>query len=257
MHARGTPNTGIVYVSFGDLYRELATLSISSLRRFGYCGPIRILSDRQNWDIDHLDCELLDVPSAGEGFGSRFYKTRVNEYGFDTTLFLDADTLVCAPIGHVWHELRFAEICMSLDYHPDVRDLITRSNKGRDRRQVEYDYMRQLGLIDRPFHSSGVMLFHRSSAIDELFRNWHDEWRIFQDEDQLALVRAIARTGSCVHALAPRWNMRLTRYTGVAHAQRSGVRILHLRPGNEPLLPAILAEYASSGFLRSDGLGRH
>jgi hypothetical protein len=239
------------------LYRDLTILSVLSLRRFGYRGPVRILSDHQNWQIDHLDCELLEVPSAGEGFGSRFYKTQVNEYGFDTTLFLDSDTLVIAPIGHVWHELRFAEMCLSLDFHPDVRDLIARSTKGRDRRQSEYDYMQRLGFLNHPFYSSGVMLFHRSATTDQLFRNWHEEWEVFGQEDQLALVRAISRSDCYIHELAPRWNTRLNKYGSVEQAQRSGVRILHLRPGNEPLLPTITAEYAAAGLAAGGELEKY
>ncbi len=250
MSVRDGGNTGIIYISFGEFYRDLTTLSISSLRRFGYSGPVRVLSDSQDWDIDRLDCEILEVPSAGEGFGTRFYKTQVNEYGFDTTLFLDADTLAIAPIGHIWHELAFSEVCMSLDYHPDVGDLIAKGSRDRDRRADEYDYMQKLGLIEHPFHSSGVMLFRRTAVIDQLFRTWLEEWEIFQGEDQLALVRAISRTGVHVHTLASRWNERLRKFGSVERAQRSGVRILHLRPGNEPLLSAIFAEYAELGFTK-------
>jgi hypothetical protein len=257
MIAERAAGTGVVYVSFGELYRDLTILSVSSLRRFGYRGPVRILSDDGNWDIDHLDCEVLEVPSAGGGFGSRFYKTLVNEYGFDTTLFLDADTLIVAPIGHIWHELRFAEICLSMDFHPNVRDLMVKSTKGRDRRQPEYEHMRRWRLIDHPFHSSGVMVYHRSAAVDELFQAWHEEWEIFQEEDQLALVRAMSRTDCFVHTLANRWNARLHWYGSVDQAQLYGVRILHLRPGNEPLLPAIFAEYAGGSFAESSAQERY
>jgi hypothetical protein len=250
MGARSGGSTGIIYVSFGESYRDLTTLSICALRRFGYSGPVRILSDNHDWDIGHLDCELLEVPSAGEGFGTRFYKTQVNEYGFDTTLFLDADTLAIAPIGHIWRELRFSEICMSLDIHPDVGHLIKKGRKDRERRRFEYTHMQELGLIDHPFFNSGVMLFRRTAAVDQLFKVWHEEWDGFQGEDQLALVRAMSRTGMYVHTLSSRWNERLRKFGSVDQAQRCGVRILHLRPGSEPLLPTIFAEYAQLGLTK-------
>jgi hypothetical protein len=248
MSIQSGSSLGIIYVSFGDLYRDLTTLSVASLRRFGYRGPVRILTDVSEWNIDHLDCEVIAVESVGGGFGSRFYKTLVNEYGFDTTLFLDSDTLAVAPIGHVWRQLAFADLCLSIDLHPCILDLVLRGTRDRDRRREEFDYMERLGLIDDPFHSSGVMLFHRTAAVDRFFSIWHEEWNLFGHEDQLAMVRAIARTNCPIHTLAPRWNARLRPYGSIENAQRLGARILHLRPGNEPLLPEIFAEYADSGW---------
>jgi hypothetical protein len=244
MRQRSPASAGVVYVAFGAAYRELAVLSILWLRRFGYSGPVRVVTGEEYWPADFLGCEIVRVPHVGDGFTTRYYKTQINNYAYDTTLFLDADTLPVASVGKIWGELRFSEMCVSVDYHPSVQDLMTKSTIGRERREREFRYMSDLGLMHHPFYSSGVMLFRRSAATDQLFTIWHEEWNRFRHEDQLALVRAIARTGVKVRTLAPRWNARLKGFRTIENAQLRGVRILHFRPGNARLVRALLQQPA-------------
>ena len=218
---------GVIYLCIGRKYQQLAEISISFLRVFGYSGPVRVVTASNNWKLDHLDCEIIKVPFRGLGFATRHYKTQINQYGFDTTLFLDADTLPIANIRPIWRELRFADICLSRDLHPQVRDLVKLHYWDRKRCRPEYYYMGDLGLMQHRLYSSGVMLFHRSLATDKLFEAWHEEWNRFRQEDQLALVRAIARTKPPVHHLTSRWNGWQTWFESVSQAQNSGVRILH------------------------------
>lgn len=236
-------NAGVVYISFGDVYRQMTADSISHLRSCGYAGPVRVLTDSRVWDLSAFDVEVVALDAVEEGFATRFYKTQVNAYGYDVTLFLDADTLPLSPLGAIWQQLRFAEICMATDLHPTVQHLIRKSKTGTDdwrgwgkraysaqQRLAEYDYMRALGLTEHPFFNSGVMLFRRCTATDRLFTAWHEEWKRFRDADQLPLVRAIAMTGCKVHTLAPSWNARLKYFGTIDNARARGVRILHLRP---------------------------
>lgn len=242
---QGSPSrAGVVYIAFGVAYRELTILSILWLRRYGYYGPVRVLTGDQYWPADALDCEIVRVPNVGDGFATRYYKTQINAYGYDTTFFLDADTLPITSISRIWRELRFAKMCLSMDSFPTVQDLVAKNTKDRERRQVEYSCMSDRGLMHHPLYSSGVILFRRSAATDELFTIWHEEWNRFRHEDQLALVRAIARTGFRVHALAPRWNARLKGFGTIEKARLRGVRILHLRPTDARLLRVLLAQPA-------------
>jgi hypothetical protein len=100
--------------------------------------------------------------------------------------------------------------------------------------------MKELGLLNHDFYSSGVMLFRRGPATDRLFAAWHEEWSRFGHEDQLAMARAIARTGFPVHTLAPKWNGRIRVSETVEDAQARGARIVHLRSGNAQLTNALL-----------------
>lgn len=234
-HTLVRASIGVVYLCFGEMYMEFAARSIWHLRRTGYTGPVRVVTDTGIPSLHQERCDLIRVPPVSGSFGSRHYKTQINRFGWDTTLFLDADAIPIASLGHIWRELRGADLCLSMDLHPNVADLIRRNTKDLPRRQAEYRFMVDLGLGQHPFFSSGVMLFRRTAAIEHLFSTWHEEWNHFQNEDQLALTRAIARTGCRVHTLAPRWNARLANFGSVEAARSAGVRILHLRPANEAL----------------------
>ncbi|HWF37505.1 MAG TPA: hypothetical protein VG322_03235 [Candidatus Acidoferrales bacterium] len=254
MQPDSASDKGVIYVAFGETYRKLAVLSISYLRRYGYSGPVRILTDFSGWDLSCLDCEVLEVPSTGPGFGTRHYKTRLNEYGFDTTLFLDADTVPVSSIDDIWNELRTADVCLSRDRHPDVMDLVSRGGGHKstwlpgepspDRRHPEYEHMAALGLMRHPLHSSGVMLFRRSAVTDLLFRTWHEEWKRFGHEDQLALVRALSRTGCHIDELPACWNARMKGWNAAKNSWPRHARILHLRPENGGLPESVFDQPA-------------
>jgi hypothetical protein len=235
---------GVIYVCFGAIYKEFTALSIAHLRRLGYAGPIRVVTDGAPFNFLDEGCEILRVAGDADGFASRHYKTQINKFGWETTLFLDADAIPIAPINHIWRELRFADLCMSIDIHPEVQDLVLNSVVGRERREAEYQHMADLGLMHQTFLSSGVMLFRRSPAVEHLFSLWHEEWSRFRHEDQLALVRALARSECRVRTLAPRWNARLSWFRDVEDAQMAGARILHLRPVREPVPAELLEVYA-------------
>jgi hypothetical protein len=254
-----SPDTGIIYIAFGELYRKLAVLSISYLRRFGYFGPVRVLTDLHGWNLSQLGCEVIEVSDSGHPFGSRRYKTRLTEYGYNTTLFLDADTLPLCSIGRLWREIRNREICMCADYHPTVQDLVVKSSrKGAQRRdwtgrmstaeprQPEYGYMAELGLMYQKCYSSGVILFRRCRRTDCFFEAWHEEWNRFGREDQLALIRAIHRTGLSVGSLSLRWNARLKPYGTIENARLRGAGILHFRPVDAPVFQMLFDKSAIS-----------
>lgn len=221
------PTHGVLYVCFGETYKRMATLSVSLLRRFGYAGPVRIVTDSSGWIDDRLQCELIEVPLRGLGFATRYYKTQIHHYAFDVTLFLDADTVPIAPVAPIWRESRFAEVCVPLDVHPYVHHLILTHFDDRARCLPEYAHMKKRKLLDHPLYSSGLMLFRRSRSTDRLFQRWHQEWMRFRQEDQLALVRATAGANFEVHTLAPRWNGRVHWFNTMTQAQNAGFRVLH------------------------------
>jgi hypothetical protein len=217
---------GVLYLAVGDLHRALAIASISSLRRYGYEGSIRVVTDQQGWIPPELSCESVLVPAVSDGFSTRRYKTRLYQYAYDTTLFLDSDAIVVADIGQVWGLLDNCDIAMAADLRPSIEELIA-SDRDRKDARAEFNLMIRLGLTNRAHYNSGVMLFRRSSAVEDLFDSWHAEWQRYRRRDQLALVRAIALTDPAVRPLPVIWNCPAATVSSIRAAQSAGIKVLH------------------------------
>jgi hypothetical protein len=237
--------SGVVYLALGDEHVQLAATSIGFLRRSGYRGAVRVITDadRDAWPAETLatGVELVHVDATCP---ARFYKTQIHRYGFAETLFLDTDILPITPIDSVWGDLAFADVAMALEL-TRVQHFLDYYWERDPTVQPELLDMQQRGLAEHPFYNSGVILFRRTAAVDHLFDTWHEEWRRFGGQDQCALVRAIARTGIRLHTLPACWNAPPTGFASLAEARRVGIRMLHFFSG-EPRarLP---------GLIRDDG----
>lgn len=230
------PTQGVLYLALGDSYAELATASARTVRLHGFDGPVRVVTDAPSRDLRDLECEIQVVGSLPGGFASRFHKTQLYRWSFDRTLFLDADTVVISPIEPIWANLADHDLAMASDLHSSVAKVVTESVTDPTRRAPEYQLMRELGLIDRRYYNSGVMLFRQSRGMAHLFTDWHREWNRFRGEDQLALVRAIASSGITVKTLDSSWNRRPKAFRSADEARAAGVRILHFLSRQRPFL---------------------
>ena len=221
---------GVLYLAIGEAYRGPLIASITSLRRYGYHGPVRVVTDQPGWLPPALNCETVLVPHLGDGFAARHYKTQLEQYAFDSTVFLDADTVPVADIAGIWKVLDTCDLAMAPDLFPSPGDAIT-NNRRKERWHDEWGdesrLMIRLGLTSRPYFNSGVMVFRRTAQITQLFSAWHQEWRRYSRMDQMALVRAAAMTGTPVHALPNVWNFYAQHYGSIRTAQNAGVKILH------------------------------
>jgi len=92
------------------------------------------------------------------------------------------------------------------------------------------------------------MLFRRTLATDKLFEAWHQEWSRFGQQDQLALVRAIARTKLSVQHLTRRWNGWQTWFESISQAQDSFPEYGQGAAGYGKRYGAALTDEVSSGF---------
>ncbi|OHV35665.1 glycosyltransferase family 2 protein [Pseudofrankia sp. EUN1h] len=246
-HGKASVSQGVLYLALGDMYTKLATDSARTLRLHGYDGPVRVVTDAPSHELVDLECETLIVGSLPGGFASRFHKTQLYRWSFQRTLFLDADTIVISPIEEIWELLRGHDMAMAPDMHSSVGDVIAHSVNDPTRRAPEYQLMSDLGLADRRYYNSGVMLFDQNGRTGRMFNHWHQEWNRFGGEDQLALVRAIAATGTRVSPLDSAWNRRPKAFSSVNEARTAGVRILHFLSRQRPLLNeaylGVVAEY--------------
>jgi hypothetical protein len=250
-------SSGVLYLAIGDEYRTMTIASISSLRRYGYRGPIRVVTDKHGWIPSRFGCESTVVPNAGDGLASRYYKTQLFRFAYDVTLFLDSDAIPVGNIDDIWEFLDDSSLAMAADMQPNIGDLIAndRDNEWwQERWGNEGELMIRLGLTSRAFFNSGVMLFRRSDAVAALFASWHEEWKRFRKRDQMALARATALSAATVRTLPRKWNCPAEYFTSIREAQQAGVKVLHFLSSNRRFMTAELlsalsndAEYPAGG----------
>lgn len=229
------PATGVVYLALNDSYRDLTAASVSALRRYGYQGPVRVVSDKAGWLSPGLGCEDSIVPAVGDGYAVRYYKTQLLRFAYDWTLFLDSDAIPVSGIDGIWEFLADCHLAMSPDMYPLVGDLIEK-DRTSGYWQDEYDLMLRLGQARQPHFNSGVMLFRKSVGIGRLFAAWHREWQCFRGRDQLALTRAMASTGIWARPMPGTWNCAAGIFSSVREAQDAGIKIMHFWSSHRRLM---------------------
>ena len=236
----GAGSRGVLYLALGCGYRHLTIASISALRRYGYRGPVRVVTDDPSWVPPALNCDVVVVPDVGDGFPTRYYKTRMLEFAYDMTLYLDSDAIPIADIDEVWNCLGGCDIAMAADPRQTVGALIARDGHMAEWR-AEFSLMIRLGLTSRAYFNSGVMAFRRSPVTSAVFASWHEEWLRFKRRDQLALVRAVALTDTTVQTLPPTWNWPPGGFASIRAARDAGVRVLHFLSFDRWLMTTQLA----------------
>lgn len=186
------PMDGIVCVSTGEGRRPLLDNMLASLRRLHPEVPVTIHTDAP------LEGSLI-VPSLS-GFATRRLKISAcaeSPHGF--TLFLDDDVFVRKPIDPIESMLAGHDIAMAIDHLPSLSSVRDRAARWATDREID-ETISFCG-SDFVHHNSGVMAWRKCAAVDELFRVWMEEWERFKGPDQLALARAIKRTGISVWKL--------------------------------------------------------
>jgi hypothetical protein len=207
--AAGSPRVsrGVVYVATGDpAYALYAACSILSLRDTGYRGPITVFTDMpaQRFRLPGVRVAKIAVPKDARK-PSRALKTSLAALSpYSETLFLDADTVVLEPVQKIWSFLKKSDIALALDRNPAL---------GTVNHATPEELRRTLSMLpaSTPHYNSGVMVWKKSSKTLALFNAWNAEWNVFSDIDQLALCRAIAKTGITSAILPEKYNLAAVR----------------------------------------------
>ncbi len=210
-----TDRAGAVILSTGEKRRLLMANAAASFRRNMPRMNVRLFTDRALRGYDSTP-----LPRSLTGDSSRDAKTRLLDLcPFEWGIVLDDDTVTLRPFPDVDRVLDGAEIAMAADHcYPLMRDALDLHLRHKWGSQAESDYTReQFPDCDaHPHFNSGVIFFHRGDATRELSRLWHEEWKRFRGIDQLALYRAIRRSGIAVKPLPPELHYRAGMRSAVA-----------------------------------------
>lgn len=180
---------GFLLLSTGDDRKQWLFNLIDSIKDAYENPPIHVLTDRP-LSVDHT---LID---ARFSYDSRYYKTNLYSYSpFETTIFIDDDALVVRNFGEVSALLGDFDIAMALDPYATLglwRDNVIERCSGDN---AAWDYFVHYVGSDRrdlPYFNSGVIVWRRALAVENLFDRWHRLWADGgQGPDQTWLALAI------------------------------------------------------------------
>lgn len=183
---------GVCYVAYGEAACREARLSIQSLRLFNDL-PVTVIGEPVA-GAEHVEFPQVDA-------GGRWAKLNVNLLTpYKLTAYIDADA---------WP---MADISAGFEIVADGWDIaITAStNQGRDLFWHVEEEERAATIIelgrDLLQLQAGVMFIGKSQDTARLFSAWRCEWLRWKDQDQAALMRALAIVPARVWILNNCWN---------------------------------------------------
>lgn len=195
-------NTQIVYVLTSredDLYLEELWASLYSLRHFNKNVMVVLLSDNttaQRISIRNelagmlTEVKVVDIPSEyPTKERSRYIKTNIRNLVKGDFLFIDTDTIVCAPLDEI-DNLTVKNIGMVPELHGLFKEHPTYQ-------YTVYDTKRIFGVdvSDSPYwFNSGCMLVRDNDFTHKFFAKWQKNWEYsafkkHNSSDQRALLK--------------------------------------------------------------------
>jgi hypothetical protein len=216
-------NRGAVFCATGSFnYLEAALISSLALRKHEPTLPITLLSNIAG--LEALDLEgtgiairqiAPELSPGSEAFASRWIKTQLASLSpYRVSLYVDADMLTMQPLGQLWQALDQFPIGLV----PDRLPLVSQCDHVAAEEKVMT--LATLG-GDATHFNSGLILWRSSEEARNLFAHWHQQWCHFERHDQLALARAIHRSGVNVKSLPSSYN------TSPRDARGRSVHLLH------------------------------
>jgi len=223
---------GIVYIATGRRHLGEMLISARSVRRHMPDLPIVLFTDQKDLPAGVFD-EVRPIANPRHSFIDKIAPLR--ETPFERTLFLDTDTLVCAPVYDLFELLDRFDLALS------------RAPLRHDRPFVTPDCFTEL--------NTGVMVYRTTAAVDALFESW---LRLYEkevaetgkmDSDQPAFRAAIHQSDVRFYILPQEYNLRTVMPAAVG---RYTVRIIHGRaPDMEELERWVNASHCIRLFLPS------
>ncbi len=180
--------TGVIYVASGADYVDLACASARSLRAQEPGIAIDIFTD------DPVPGGLFDRVHPLTRPGPRARLTSLRETRFARTLFLDADTLVLAPLGDLFGVLDRFDCAVAHDMRR-ASDLIRQGSVP-----TPYAF---------PQFNAGVFLYRQSPAMATFLAEWEHRFHASGATRDQPILRDLLWTSDIrFYVLPPEFNLR-------------------------------------------------
>jgi len=187
---------GIVYVAYGKRARDEFFQSISFLRRYNDY-PISLISNRPYPDANVHWIEFPDKDRGG-----RQAKLNIDLLSpYDHTMYIDADTRPYQSIHKGFKPLDDGWDFVVTISPQQNEGFLWKCSKEEIWRTIDaYSSRRILSL------QGGVFFFRKNPQVHKFFHSWRQEWGKFSDQDQGAMLRAMAAFPLHVWLLGRPWN---------------------------------------------------
>lgn len=219
---------GVMYVATGRRHLDEMMQSVHSLRKYMPDLPVILYTDQKNIPSDVFD-EIRMMENPRHSFMDKI--APLCDSPFERTLFLDTDTLICAPIDDLFQLLDRYDLAVT---HAPYRH-------------------------DRPFSTptcfaelnTGVVAYRNTEDVRKMFQHWLAlyEQEVAEtgklDSDQPAFRAAMYQSPAVsLYVLPSEYNLRTVMPAAVG---RGKVRILHGRAKN---MHAVAARINASRKIR-------
>jgi len=187
---------GIIYVVYGKRARDEFRQSLSILRHYNDY-PVSIIS---NHPCPSLGVNWIEFPDRDTG--ARIAKLNIDSLSpYDHTMYVDADTRPYQSIHNGFHPLDDEwDFVVTLSSQQE-KSFLWKCSKEEVRRTMDiYSSRRILSL------QGGVFFFRKNPQVHAFFESWRQEWGRFGDQDQGAMLRAMALSPLHVWLLGRPWN---------------------------------------------------
>jgi hypothetical protein len=200
---------GILYIATGRRHLGEMLVSARSVRRHMPGVPIVVYTDQDDLPADVFD-EIRRIRDPRHSFIDKI--APLCETPFERTIFLDTDTLACAPFPDLFEILDRFDLALA---HAPYR---------HDRPFVTPNCFAEL--------NTGVLAYRRTPEMIALFQDW---LRLYEkevsetgrmDSDQPAFREALYRSPVSPYVLPSEYNLRTVMPAAVG---RCKVRIIHGR----------------------------
>lgn len=184
---------GVIYVAYGHVARQEAKASIAALRKHNSL-PVAVVSDKPMPTVHNIEWHEA-------GPGARWAKLNIDKLTpWQHTLYLDADTRPHTDVRAAFEILADGWDLVIVPSVSQGDDLLW--HIGEDEREATYE---ELGCVPLQLQG-GVFWFRKCEPVHSLFDAWRDEWERWRDQDQAALLRALARSPVKVWLFGRPWN---------------------------------------------------
>ncbi|MGH8048892.1 MAG: hypothetical protein ACREKL_16745 [Chthoniobacterales bacterium] len=200
---------GFLYIATGPRHLGEMLASVRSVRRHMPGVRIAVYTDQSGLPAELFD-EIRAIENPRHSFIDKI--APLCDTPFERTVFLDTDTVVCAPVGDLFELLDRFDLAVA---HAPYR---------HDRPFVTPNCFTEL--------NTGVMAYRRTDAVKTLFQDWLKTYEKEvaetgrMDSDQPAFREALYRSPVPFYVLPTEYNLRTVMPAAVG---RCKVRIIHGR----------------------------